>query len=301
VGVKVDDDVVDDDALANLSDEERCALDGADGRASALRTIVERAREAWPTFATSRAELGAFILRRVGVAELDPETTRAADLLLACACAQGHNEAVVAFERAFFSEVDRAHAKVRPPCALDEARQLVRHRLFVRTSTDAPSIALYRGQGDLKHFVRVTATRRLLNIATRAPDEEELEEGLALASTGGEPDPEMALVRARYAREFREAFKEGVRELEPRQRALLKYAVCDGLSVDTIGDIYEVHRATAARWVAEAKERLEGTVRRSLRARLRLDDAEVESVVRCVQSQIDLSMARVFAGEPSRR
>ena len=36
--------------------------------------------------------------------------------------------------------------------------------------------------------------------------------------------------------------------LESRERNLLRYALGDGLSVDAIGTLYRVHRATAARW-----------------------------------------------------
>jgi RNA polymerase sigma-70 factor (ECF subfamily) len=282
---------VDDDALALLGPDERVALDVEPERADALREIVSRALAARPELAARASELGAWIARRVPAEELDPAKTRGAELLLCMACAKGDEKAIAAFEAAYFGEVDRAFAKVRPPCDTDEARQLVRHRLFVKKGEEGPSIAGYRGQGELRHFVRITATRRLLNVATRAPHEDELEESIAGAAPPRDADPELAAVRARYAAHFRDAFKEGVRALGERDRALLRYAVCDGLTVDEIGAIYGVHRATAARWVAKAKEHLEEDVRAALRARLTVGDSELESLGRAVQSQIEVSLS----------
>jgi RNA polymerase sigma-70 factor (ECF subfamily) len=66
------------------------------------------------------------------------------------------------------------------------------------------------------------------------------------------------------------------------------------LNVDEIGSLYDVHRATAARWVAAARERLGTRIRDELAAQLKIDVAEVDSIVRLVQSRIDVSLERVL-------
>jgi RNA polymerase sigma-70 factor (ECF subfamily) len=68
-----------------------------------------------------------------------------------------------------------------------------------------------------------------------------------------------------------------------------------GSTVDQIATVYQVHRATAARWVAKAREELARKTRDALRKRLELSQSQFESVVRMIESQIDLSIERLLA------
>ena len=85
-----------------------------------------------------------------------------------------------------------------------------------------------------------------------------------------------------------------IRELEPRDRLLLKYHYLDGLTVDRIGALYTVHRATAARWIAAAREMLATRTQRILLEKLRVTPSELRSIARLVESQLDLSMRRLL-------
>jgi RNA polymerase sigma-70 factor (ECF subfamily) len=58
-----------------------------------------------------------------------------------------------------------------------------------------------------------------------------------------------------------------------------------------------VHRATAARRVERARELLCDGTRAELAARIGLKGAELDSVMRLVRSNVDLSIARVL-GRP---
>ena len=51
-----------------------------------------------------------------------------------------------------------------------------------------------------------------------------------------------------------------------------------------------VHRATAARWVAHAREALVGGVRRTLETRFRIGSDELDSLLRLVHSRLELSL-----------
>ncbi|MBZ0236411.1 MAG: helix-turn-helix domain-containing protein, partial [Deltaproteobacteria bacterium] len=107
-------------------------------------------------------------------------------------------------------------------------------------------------------------------------------------------DPELALLKARYAGELEAALRRAGEALTERERALLRLAFVDGLNVDQVGDVYGVHRATAARWIARARTRVFELTRDDLRARLALTPTEFESVVRLVRSQVELSLTRLF-------
>jgi RNA polymerase sigma-70 factor, ECF subfamily len=80
-------------------------------------------------------------------------------------------------------------------------------------------------------------------------------------------------------------------------RAVLRAHAVNGLSIDQIGALYQVHRATAARWVQHAKVSLLDALRAALKERLGVEGAACDSIVALVQSRIDLSMPRVFAEE----
>jgi len=82
--------------------------------------------------------------------------------------------------------------------------------------------------------------------------------------------------------------------LPEQPRALLRYSVVDGWTVDRIGALYGIHRATAARRVAAAREELGALIRAELAARLAISVDEVDSIVRLVQSRVDVSLERLL-------
>ena len=82
--------------------------------------------------------------------------------------------------------------------------------------------------------------------------------------------------------------------LDDRQRALLRYSLVDGWTVDQIGELYKVHRATAARWVAAARDALGDLIRTEVAKRLAIDELEVDSLIALVRSRIDVSLERVL-------
>jgi len=66
-----------------------------------------------------------------------------------------------------------------------------------------------------------------------------------------------------------------------------------------VGKLYGVHRATAARWLSDAREALGALIRAELAARLRIATEDVDSIVRLVQSRVDMSLDRLLVPEVS--
>lgn len=58
--------------------------------------------------------------------------------------------------------------------------------------------------------------------------------------------------------------------------------------------LHGVHRATAARWVDAARETVLAGTQRELIRRLRISRSELASVIRLIQSQLELSLLRVL-------
>jgi len=253
---------------------------------------LARASAAWPGLrAIEPAAFRAYVAARAPDAAL--ASLPLADLYLACACAAGDPAALAAFEDQYLREVAIAAAKLRAaPGVLDEARQVVRNLLFVGES---PAIASYAGRGDLRGWVRVVAMREVMRLCDRdrrevVTGDEELLDALSPAS-----DPELEQLKVAYRVEFASAFRDAVLGLTPRERTLLRHQVIDGLGVEAIGKLYKVHHSTAARWLVKAREAVLDGTRDRLAAKLRLTEAEVDSVLRLIRSRIDVSIEKLLA------
>ena len=215
------------------------------------------------------------------------------DLAFARACASGDPEAIATLERDLIESVPKALVRLRPtPRLVDDVRQELRTKLLVGDGT--PKILEYQGRGPLAAWVRVVAMRIAythLRESAKEPDDDVA----AFESLADDSDaPDVAHLKARYAGEVREAFAEAVSSLPVETRAVLRAQAIDGLTIDQLGALYQVHRATAARWVAHAKDALLDALRTSLQRRLGVDRDACDSIVALVRSRVDLSMSRVL-------
>jgi RNA polymerase sigma-70 factor, ECF subfamily len=261
-----------------------------------LARLTARARAAWPAFgAVSAAELEAFLVARVN-AERPDESVLAEDLLLACACAKGVRAAHDALWASTTPDIDRAYARIRPPITSNEARHVVLDRLLVVPEGGAARIGQYTGERELLAFVRGLATRALLGIASGEKGPPSLEDSfLRTPASGAEGDPELVRVRKAYFAELRAAFGIAAAMLDPRERALLRYAAVEDINVHAIGLMYGVPRAIAVNSLRAAREKLELRVKKHLGERLRVSDRDLASAGRCVSTQLDLALARTLA------
>lgn len=246
----------------------------------------ERGQATWPTVALERAAFTEHVAR------LGAGDEHAEDLYLACACAAGDAAAIAIFDAHIVAAVPRWIARIdASPAVADEACQRVRDYLLVGKDGARPHIADYAGRGPLAGWVRVVASRTVLEIKRRAqrdPVDSDANAAERLASC--EPNPEVALIRRRHGRELADALREAIAALSERERGLIKLAVIDELTIDELAALYGVHRATVARWVARLKEETLDAAVAILRRRLALDTAAVESLCRAVRSQLDLSL-----------
>jgi RNA polymerase sigma-70 factor (ECF subfamily) len=101
-------------------------------------------------------------------------------------------------------------------------------------------------------------------------------------------DPALSAIKRDGAIAFKTAFIAALGELERRERTALRLHLLDGLTIDDIAPLYEVHRATVARWISTAKQAVLARTRKRLMQDLRLGADEVDSLIRLVQSRIDL-------------
>ena len=261
--------------------------------ARALEDALAVGAAAWPGVTVAPDEWARFVTRR---AKDDAELAKlkVADLYLACACARADPDALRAFETAYGRDVAVAHGRFRyVGKTADDVKQQLYEKLF---TGDAPKIAEYSGKGELRTWLRVALTRMLINLTTRETRERPAEDALFAALPGAAEDPELEHLRRTYATELRAAFADATRLLSTRERNLLHYACVEDLGIDAIGDLYGVHRATAARWLEAARASLLKELRGALLGRLKVSSRELESIVRMMLSRVELTLERYLAG-----
>jgi RNA polymerase sigma-70 factor (ECF subfamily) len=83
--------------------------------------------------------------------------------------------------------------------------------------------------------------------------------------------------------------------LPARDRNVLRLVYGEGLSVEQVAVLYQVHRVSVSRWLGATRRELLEQTRARLRERLRLDDAEMASLTRLCLSQIDVSLDRILS------
>lgn len=235
------------------------------------------------------------------ITELDAAgSPHVADLALAFACAEQSAFALAELERRFGGDFAGALSRLSLGRAeIDEVAQTVRERLFVARPGERPKILDYAGRGSLAGWLRAVIVRAGIDLVRqRAAGPELSSDGEPLVDLGAvTDDPELEGLRARYAEPFRLAFRDAVRALPQDERNALRLNLAEGLNIEQIGQLYGVHRATVARWIASAKEGIAATTRRLLAERLGLPAREIESLVRLCQSRLDVGFSVLGATE----
>ena len=271
------------------------ALPEGDTR-SHLIEIWQRARAAWPSVALSAETFLSYLARHLPA---DPPTAEAlaqintGDLYLACGCAMGDPHALAAFEEHYLSSFDRVLARLRfTPDVIAEVKQRIRCRALVAVS-GRPRIVDYGGRGALRTWVRVMGLREALRVTRKAHRETAVDDTEKLQVFLVRENPALESVNAGYRRTFAQAFDRALRELSDRDRIMLRQHILDGLSIDKLGVLYGVHRATAARMLERARRSVLAATRAHMREQLDMSSTELSSVLRAIRSRLEVTLRRL--------
>lgn len=271
------------------------ALEAALGRA------VSSATTAWPALNLSKHDFVAYLAAKIGTDESPVEqlaSRHVDDLYLAFGCSIGDAAAVAAFDQAILRDLPRALRRGDlDPAHLDDTRQQVAAKLLAATP---PAIAQYAGRGSLRGWVRVIAIRESGRLASSTSAERPTagDDALFDAVAHGIV-PAQSLMKDVYRKSFKQAFEDALAALSIHDRLLLRQHFLDGLSIDRMAALHDVHRATAARWIAKLVEKLLEDTRARLQVALNVDRDELDSVLRLIQSCLDASIGRALS--PPRR
>ncbi|WP_375757818.1 hypothetical protein [Corallococcus exercitus] len=267
------------------------------GLLTALTAILERCEGAWPGV---RLEPGTFVAH-LGLhtpAGEPPAQALAAmhceDLYLALAALEGQRAALDALESSVLVPAGRAVRRVEASDAfVDEVLQLTRLRLLVDEGGRAPRLTEYAGRGPLRRWAEAVSLGIALSLKRRPERSTPLDDALIAADLGA-ADPELEHIRHRYRPAFRAAFAEALSALSMRDRNLLRMGLVQGLGVESLGALHQVHASTVSRWMAKARESLLEHTRMALARRLALNTSQLDSLLRVLDGSLEISLASLL-------
>ena len=182
--------------------------------------------------------------------------THAVDLVMAAACAAGDPGAIAAFEQQHVRSMRPSVSRVAlRPDQLDELRQTLRVRLLTGPT---PKIRQYKGNGPLGAWIRVTAARIALELqeATSRHGRDLGSDAAMNALVASDGNPELMAAKAQHREMFKRELQRCFRELDEREKTLLRMHYLHDMGIDEMSGILRVHRATVARWLVALRKRI---------------------------------------------
>jgi RNA polymerase sigma-70 factor (ECF subfamily) len=259
---------------------------------AALEAALAAARAAWPAVAVGEARFAVQLARLIAD---DPAPVIAlgqlqvAEVYLTVGCADGVAEALAVLERDYLPDLRATLSRMGlTASAIDETLQVVREELLVARPHAAPRILGYGGRGQLRGWLRSVAARTGLR-TFRGPQTHEELDGEVHATAGD--DLELEYLKRTYGEVFRAAFRTAVAGLSADDRVLLKQRFRHQVTVEELGALHGVHAGTISRWVAAARDRLVAGTRTVMMRELGVQRAEVSSILRLIQSEMQISLS----------
>jgi RNA polymerase sigma-70 factor, ECF subfamily len=222
--------------------------------------------------------------------DIDPKL--ALDVLLAAGIEAGDGASL----RWLQAQVARAAGALR-----DEAQRStdVESRVLELVAVGQPErparITEYAALGPLAAWVNVIVVRTARDLAARSPSSvaRDLAE-FAIAEIQTSTSAELAPLKARLADDLGFAIRSAGGKLDQRSRTLLTLYYLEGVGLEGLARAWNVHRATISRWLATAREAFLADVRREFAVRAGVGSGEVDTLIRFVRSQLEVSVSRLF-------
>ena len=255
-----------------------------------MQSALVAALKEWPGVQHSEAEFAAH-LAKVG-ASAEAVEAHGVDLVLASACAAGDGNALSVFERLHISRLASHVTRLRlSPEQLNELEQLIRVGLFTGSSA---RILRYSGKGPLAAWLRILAIRMAIDKLQAHPIESQLDATAVESFVAHMPLRRDPAVKIIWEPLLRDAIEDSLAGLPMREKTVLRLHYVEGLNIEAIGMIFQVHRATVARWLLAIRSAVMATIRERLSLKLPSTTSDIRRVFAQLQSELQLTISRVL-------
>lgn len=216
------------------------------------------------------------------------------DLFLAVLAAWHHEASVRRFCQDYVTVCAARQAKS------DEARrelaaQVVQH-LLVPEPGHEPRLLSYSGRGPLSAWVHMVAKRKAIEVSRGAAGQVSYAQEI-LKRTPALADPELDVLKFRYAERFNEALEQALRNLGASDANLLYLSSVKRVPLGAMARMEAVSIRTLQRRLTTIRKWVFEETRRLARERLGASEEEMSSLLGLVQSQLDVTLHRVLAPE----
>lgn len=252
------------------------------------QALLDAVKEASVGTAFSALAWGRVLAAGVARVERTLLPARLADLALVEACLLREPAGLYGVE-ALVREVAAEHQRRSRHGAdvVDEAAQRLRGKLLLDAPHATARLSQFEARGPLRGFLRTALVREVSTLVRQTRREVPLEDD---DQTTPQSAGELAVLKHTYGPLASQAFKEAFAALPQQQQQLLQQVYAHGMTVDDLARVHQVHRATAARWVARARGDLGDATRGLLQQRLGLARQDADRMLDALQSSMSVSL-----------
>jgi len=265
---------------------------------SELATACARGRAAFAQVALDDRTFVRYLARLLekdGQAGAAVSSLALEDLYLACACVEGCGEAVAAFAARYRDTIRDSIGRIISGAESEDVREQLIQGLLLGSPAGPPKIGTYSGRAALERWVGVAARRAALMRLRQNQAEMRVRRASAADPVArNNVSLETSYIKERYRGEFEQALSEALTRLPERQQVLLRLYMVNGVTVERIGTMFKVGKATVSRWMAAARSTLLDDIKETLRNRLGTSSDELASLARMVASRLEVTLPSVL-------
>lgn len=233
----------------------------------------------------------------------------AQDLCFALACAQGEDAAWDDFMkeyRPFLQSVSRQ--LTNNDTAAEDLVALAWTELYGLREAEGKRISkfsAYSGRGSLKGWLRAVLFQLSVDRHRRQGRYVQTEEEKEFERLTPPVLPSVnEQVEERYQKATETALVKALKELEPKMKLMLSYYYYDNLTLKQIGQLFQVHEATASRWLQRAQQDVRQAVEKILRFEYKYNDVQIKECINFAADHSAVDVREMLVereGPPSER
>lgn len=212
------------------------------------------------------------------------------DRLLVYRCTCGDEEAWQAICDMLTARQHVVRKFATEPTFVDEVLARTLARLATKDASGVLRIERFRGTAPLQGWLCAVLIREAIDMSRVAQRQKKKAAPLEDAVLVESNTVFTGLVRGEALPMVQAALRTALARMSPRERTWLRYRFVDGATLQQLAALMRVHRATAARTLAELQEQLRRDIQHVLLLERRVNQSDLLSMLREVVSAADGSL-----------